>query len=273
MITIEQVKFSYMTGKEVIKGIDLTIQKGEVVAIIGRNGSGKSTLARLIAGITKPSSGKIWVEDCDVTEKKQFLEVRKKIGIVFQNPENQILFSKVKEDMEFALKNLGLDHHEERINQALEQVGIKEYLNADTYSLSLGQKQRIAIAGVLAIQTPYIILDEPTTMIDPMGKEAIYTIIKELKQQGYTILYITNAIDEILLSDRIILLQEGKIVHEFKKKAILEHMQEIEACEIKIPTLVKIVQELQQKGIQINPKEWTMEEIQKAIVKVCSHEG
>lgn len=229
---------------------------------------GKSTLARLIAGITKPTSGSICVDELEVKEKKNFLEIRKKVGIVFQNPENQILFTNVTDDMSFALKNLKLEDTQKRIKKALQQVGMEKYETADTYELSLGQKQRITIASVLAVDTKYLVLDEPTTMLDPMGKEAIYNIIKNLKKQGYTIIYITNIIDEILLADRIVIMEQGRVVHSFPKEEIMQHLEQIEQCGIKIPTLVSTLKELQANGIDITLTQWTMDELVKEIIRI-----
>jgi len=269
MIKIENVDFKYKEGKEVLKNINLSIQQGEFISIIGKNGSGKSTLARLIAAITKPTSGNILIDDLDTKDSKKFLDIRKKIGIVFQNPENQIIFGKVYDDMAFALKNLNMDNANTRISKALEQVGMSKYEQEESFSLSLGQKQRITIASVLAVDTPYLVFDEPTAMIDPKGKEEIYKIVRELKKQGYTIIYITNVIDEILLSDKVIIMENGEIAHTFNKTDIMEHIEEIEECQIKIPTIVKTVMELEKNGIKIQPKEWTLEELIKEIVKVC----
>lgn len=269
MIQIQNVYFKYKEGKEILKDINLNIKEGEFISIIGKNGSGKSTLARLIANITEPTAGSITIDGTDTKEAKKFIDIRKKIGIVFQNPESQIIFGKVYDDMAFALKNLKMDKIEERIKTALQKVEMEEYEQKESFALSLGQKQRITIASVLAVNTPYLVLDEPTAMIDPKGKDEIYKIVQDLKKQGYTIIYITNVIDEILLSDKIIIMEEGKIAHTFCKTEIMQHIEEIEACDIKIPTIVKTIMELEKSGIKIQPKEWTLEELIKEIVMVC----
>lgn len=269
MITIENVSFKYKQGAEILKDVNLTIEEGKCIAVIGKNGSGKSTLGRLIAGITKPSKGNILIDELNTRKKESFLEIRKKIGIVFQNPENQILFSTVKDDMIFALNNLKMDTIEQRVKRALEQVNMQGFESKDTYELSLGQKQRIAIAGALAIDTKYLVLDEPTTMLDPNGKEAIYSIVEELKKQGYTIIYITNVMDEILLSDSVIVMEDGKLVNQFAKNELIDHIEEIQKSGIKIPTILQTVLELKENGIEVQPKEWTMKELVKEIVRVC----
>ncbi len=180
------------------------------------------------------------------------MELRKKVGIVFQNPENQIIFNNVHDDMIFALDNLEIDNKEERIIDAIRQVQMEEYLNKDTYELSLGQKQRITIAGVLSIKPKYIVMDEPTAMLDPEGKEEIRKIVKKLKEQGYAIIYITNIIDEIFISDRVVVLEKGKIVNEFKTKDILENIQFLKDHKIAIPKIVELMEELKKKGIDID---------------------
>lgn len=170
MIQIRNLSFAYLSGKSVLENIDLEIKEGETLSIIGKNGAGKSSLVRLLAGLVKPSKGEILMDGINVQDRKKAKEIRKKIGIVFQNPENQILFLKVQDDLEFALKNLGLTNREERIHEALQKVEMEKYAQEDTYELSLGQKQRINIASALAVNPKYLILDEPTTMIDSWRK-------------------------------------------------------------------------------------------------------
>ena len=229
---------------------------------------GKSTLAKLIAGITKPTSGEVFVEGKDTKKKEHFLEVRKQVGIVFQNPENQIIFNSVEDEIRFPLENLKLDNIEKRTKEALKKVGLEDKQNKEAYTLSLGQKQRLTIASVLAMNTPYIVLDEPTAMLDPKGKEEITKIVKSLKQEGYTIIYITNIIDEILLSDEIWLMEEGKIKTTFAKKEILEHIEEIEQSDIKIPEILTMLQELKKQNIPIELEEWTMQELTRKLIRV-----
>ena len=206
MIEIRNLNFAYLSGKSVLENINLEIEEGEVVSIIGQNGAGKSSLLRLMAGLTKPTSGEVLVDGIKSQDKKQAKEIRRKIGIVFQNPENQILFSKVYEEVEFALKNLELPDRKKRIYEALQKVEMEGFMEQDTYELSLGQKQRLNLASVLAVKPKYILLDEPTTMIDSNGKEKIYQIIRNLKKEGFTIVFVTNHMEEIILADRILVL-------------------------------------------------------------------
>ncbi len=252
MIDISNLNYKYKHGQTVLEDINLRINQGEIVSIIGKNGSGKSTLARLISAITMPETGTILIDGIDTRDQERFIEIRKNIGIVFQNPENQIIFNNVHDDMIFALDNLGIENQEERIQEALKQVQMEEYINHDTYELSLGQKQRITIAGVLSIKPKYIVMDEPTAMLDPEGKEEIRKIIKELKKLGYTIIYITNIIDEIFISDRVIMLEKGKIIKEFKTKDILENIQFLKDHKIAIPKVVELMEKLKKNGINID---------------------
>ena len=229
---------------------------------------GKSTLAKLIAGITKPTKGEILIEGKDTKKKEYFLDIRKQVGIVFQNPENQIIFNSVEDEIRFPLENLAFDRIEERTKEALKKVGLEGSEKKEAYHLSLGQKQRLTIASVLAMNTPYIVLDEPTAMLDPKGKDEIYKIVKNLKQEGYTIIYITNVIDEILLSDEIWLMEEGQIKTTFVKRDILEHIEEMEQSDIKIPEILTMLQELKKQNIPIELEEWTMQELTRKLIKI-----
>lgn len=236
-------------------------------ALLEKTVHGKSTLAKIIAGIIKPTKGEVLVEGKNIKKKEDFLEIRKQIGIVFQNPENQIIFNSVEDEMKFPLQNLKIEKPEEKISEALKKVGLEGKEKQEAYNLSLGQKQRLTIATVLAMGTKYIVLDEPTAMLDPKGKEEIYKIVKALKQEGYTIIYITNIIDEILLSDEIWLMEEGRIKQSFRKENILEHIEEIEKSDIKIPEIITLARELKKENIELNLKEWTMGELIQELVK------
>lgn len=233
---------------------------------------GKSSIAKLISGIEKPNKGQVLIDDISTSNKKTFLEIRKKVGIVFQNPENQILFNNVYDDIAFAMNNLGMDSTKEKIENSLKKTGMDEYINSETYELSLGQKQRITISGVIALNPKYIVLDEPTAMLDPEGKEKVYEIVKNLKSQGYTIIYITNLIDEILISDKVIVLENGKIIKTFMKKDILQQIEFLKKYEIKIPDMVRIIYELKNSGVDLKLENWDKDEIINKIVKAhCIH--
>lgn len=270
MIKIRNLDFKYKTSKSnILENVNLEFKDGEVVSIIGKNGTGKSTLLKLIAGLLKVKNGEIVVDDINVNDKNKFIDIRNKIGIVFQNPDNQILFNRVYDDVKFALDNLNLDDKDNRIKSALKKVDMINYIDSDTFELSLGQKQRINIASVLAVKPKYILLDEPTTMIDSYGKEKIYEIIKELKKEGITIIYVTNNINEILISDRIIMLENQKVKTTFLKQEILENINLLEESEIRVPEIIHILLKLREKEININLKEFTIDEMSKKIIEVC----
>lgn len=261
MIRINKVTYHYKKGKDILKEINIEIQDKETIVIMGKNGSGKSTLGKLIAGIIRPKEGEILIDGLDIADKKNKEEIRKKIGIVFQNPENQIIFNNIADEVSFALKDLEKEEVNRRIKESLNKVHMEDKIEEDLYELSLGQKQRIVISEMLAKQPKYIVLDEPTTMIDSMGKEKIHHIIEELKQEGYTIIYITNMAEEILLADRILILENGKIVQQITKQELLNQLEILEKYDIKIPVILEIIQRLKKEGININLKDYSVSEL------------
>lgn len=267
MIEIENLNYRYKKGEYILKNINLQIQQGECIAIVGKNGSGKSTMAKLIAGIMKPTHGDIFIDGINTKNKKEYINLRKKIGIVFQNPENQILFNNLEDEISFALNNLNLDNQELRINEALKKVKIEKNKIGDLDELSLGQKQRIAIAGVLAVNPKYIVLDEPTTMIDSEGKDVIYSIIKNLNEVGYTIIYITNNTEEILLADKTLILNDGQIADIISKKEIVEKVDILKKYNLKIPTVITILEKLRENNINIEIEQLCIDDIIKKIIE------
>lgn len=246
MISIENVSYKYKNGKKVLKNVSFSVKNGEIVTIVGKNGSGKSTIGKLISGILKLKEGNIFIDDIDISKRKNKELISSKIGMVFQNPDSQIIFSNIKEEFSYITQD------ETIIDNALKYVDMFEYKNRDLYYLSLGQKQRIVIAEILAKKTKYIIFDEPTTMIDSMGKIKIYKLIKKLKDEGYTIICITNLADEILLADKTIILNDGEIVEQIKKTELIEKSDVFEKYEIKIPTLLEILVKLKNSGIELD---------------------
>lgn len=252
MIRINNLSYKYKFSDDILENINLEISDGEIITIVGKNGTGKSTLAKLISGILVPKKGEILIDNINTKNKKTKKELRKQIGILFQNPENQIIFPTIKDDLEFALKNLEIDDRENKIKEALNMVDMNGFYEKESYGLSLGQKQRINIAGILAIGTKYIVMDEPTTMIDTLGKEKIHKIIRELKKKGYTFIIITNNSEELLLGDRIIILEEKKIKKIINKKDIINNIQVFNECEIKLPYIIDILLELKNMRININ---------------------
>ncbi len=253
MIKLENVSYKYKNSDYILKDINFSVNQGEVVAIVGKNGSGKSTIGKLIAGIIKLKEGNIIIDDINISKGKNLELINKKVGIVFQNPDNQIIFNNINDEFSFILgKN---KDNKDIIEKTLSYVDMAEYKNKDLYYLSLGQKQRIMIAEILAKKPKYIILDEPTTMIDSMGKDKIYQIIRNLKKNGYTIICITNLADEILLADKTIILNDGKIVSEIKIEELIDKAYIFEKYEVKIPTVLEILVKLKNNGIIIEPKD------------------
>jgi len=261
MIKVNNLVFKYNTSNVVLNEINLTIDDNEILAIIGKNGCGKSTLLKLLSGLLKPTSGNITINDVNTTNKKKIREIRKSIGIVFQNPESQILFPSVKEDIEFAMKNLGMNNVDEKVKNTLKILNILELYNKNTYDLSLGQMQRVNIASALAIEPDYLLLDEATTMIDSMEKENIYNIIKNIKKDKKTIIFTTNNIDEILLADRIIILENGSIYKIIDKNNLINEYIFLEKVGIKVPELIRALIKLKSLNVNIELQEWTISEL------------
>jgi len=272
MIKIQNLKFKYKEENYIIKDINLEINKGECIAIVGKNGSGKSTLAKLLAGIMKPTKGDIFIDEINTKDKKEYINLRRKIGIVFQNPENQIIFNNIDDELSFALKNLKLENIELRIEEALKKVKLDKSQIEELDELSLGQKQKITIAGVLAVNPEYIVFDEPTTMIDSEGKEAVYKIINTLKENGYTIIYITNNTEEIMLADKVLILDGGQIVEQIKKTELLDKVEILKKYNLKVPTVVKILEKLRKNNININPEIMTIDSVIEHIIEVIKNE-
>ena len=237
-----------------LNGIDLSIDEGEFVAVLGHNGSGKSTLARLTNGLLSPQSGNITVLGIDACNSKNVFEVRKNVGIVFQNPDNQTVASIVEDDVAFGPENVGMPRKEigERIEFALNAVGMQEYRNSMTTRLSGGQKQRIAIAGVLALKPRIMILDESTAMLDPRGRKEVLDVVCKLnKEEGITVLLITHFPEEAMLADRAIVMDHGKIVMEGKPQEILSKEEALKKCSLALPHALKICRALQKGGLDI----------------------
>ena len=221
MININNVSYKYKNRDEVLKNINLEIKEGEFVVVVGKNGSGKSTFGKLASGLIVPKTGEVLIDNISTFSKKDELEIRKKVGIVFQNPENQLVFNSIEDEFSFTLKNLEKEDELVNIDEVLKQVGMETHKSEDIYELSMGQKQRVAIAEVLSFKPKYIVFDEPTTMLDTKGKEDVYNIVGELKDKGYTIIYITNVADEILLADTIVILDNGELVKKIEKKDLM----------------------------------------------------
>ena len=256
LITFEKVKFAYpgADGVWALNGIDLTVKKGEFLSVIGHNGSGKSTLARLVNGLLEADAGHIEVLGMNVAEGKNSLEIRKHVGIVFQNPDNQMVASIVEDDVAFGPENIGVPRDEigRRIDWALKAVGMEEYRHSTPARLSGGQKQRIAIAGVLAVKPEIIILDESTAMLDPRGRREVIDVIKRLnEEEGMTVILITHFMEEALLADRTVVLNRGEIVLSGSPEEIFENGDKLEAYNLCLPRITEIVNSLNKAGMSV----------------------
>ena len=261
MISVQELKHIYTDadGNEVsaLNGINLDIPAGEFIAIIGANGSGKSTLARHLNALLLPTSGKCIVDGLDTTEEKNLWDIRQHVGMVFQNPDNQIVAAIVEEDVAFGPENIGVPGPEirERVERALAAVGMSDYAKHAPHLLSGGQKQRIAIAGVLALEPRVIVLDEPTAMLDPQGRQEIVRTVKKLnKEKGITIVYITHYMTEALEADRDVVMEKGHIRFSGTPHEVFSRVDELEKVGLEAPLAAKIASELRKSGIKL-PKE------------------
>lgn len=256
IIKFEKVKFSYPGSENIyaLNGVDLTVRKGEFLSVIGHNGSGKSTLARLINGLLEADGGKIEVLGMNVAEGKNSLEIRKHVGIVFQNPDNQMVASIVEDDVAFGPENIGIEREEigRRIEWALKAVGMEKYRTSTPSRLSGGQKQRIAIAGVLAVKPEILVLDESTAMLDPKGRREVIEVVKHLNQEeGMTVILITHFMEEALLADRTVVMNRGEIVLSGTPEEIFENGDKLEAYNLCLPRITGIINTLNENGMNV----------------------
>ena len=254
LITLENVSFSYDKITPVIKNVSFSIEKGENVAVIGHNGSGKSTLAKLFNGLVKADDGKVIIDGEVVGDKKDLIEIRKKVGVVFQNPDNQLVASIVEDDVAFGPENIGVKREEigKRIDFALKAVGMEEFRKSSPERLSGGQKQRIAIAGVLALMPDVLVLDESTAMLDPIGRKEVLKVVKDLNEKnGTTIINITHYMDEVVFCDKVIVVNDGKIALIGTPQQIFEQREQLLSMGLELPTTAIIAQKLIEKGVPI----------------------
>lgn len=276
IIEIQGLHFSYKNedgeaAEEVLKGIDLTIKKGEFVAVLGHNGSGKSTLAKHINAILLPTEGKVTVDGIDTADEDKLFQLRQKAGMVFQNPDNQIVSSVVEEDVAFALENLGVPYEEmrRRVDESLKAVNMYEYRLHSPSQLSGGQKQRVAIAGVIAMQPECIILDEPTAMLDPQGrKEVMSTIMRMNREQGITIVLITHYMDEAAKCGRVVVMDKGRVVLDDSPRKVFSHVEQVKEIGLDVPQVTELAWELRMAGYDIPDDIITEEECVSAIKKL-----
>ena len=255
--------------KRAIDGVDLEIEEGSFTAILGHNGSGKSTLAKHINGLLLPTEGTVWVGEIDTKEEDRIWDVRKTAGMVFQNPDNQIIGNIVEEDVGFGPENIGVPTDEiwKRVDESLKAVGMTAYRKQSPNKLSGGQKQRVAIAGVMAMRPRCIILDEPTAMLDPNGRKEVIRTIRQLNQaEGITVLLITHYMEEAIDADRIIVMDDGKIVMDGKPKEIFSIVRELKTYGLDVPQATELAFELKEAGMPLSDGILSREELVKELL-------
>lgn len=276
MIDIDNVTFKYTSteeqeGKVVIKGVNLKVSKGEFVVVLGHNGSGKSTIAKHINALLTPSSGTVLVDGMDTKDQLKLWDIRSKAGMVFQNPDNQLVATIVEEDVAFGPENLGVDPKEirKRVDDSLAKVGMSEYKRHAPHLLSGGQKQRVAIAGVLAMQPDCIVFDEPTAMLDPSGRKEVINNIKELnKEHNITIVLITHYMDEAAQADRIIVVDDGQIRMEGTPREVFSKVDVMKKIGLDVPQVTELAYELRKEGIDISTEILNIDEMVDAICQL-----
>jgi len=237
-----------------LSGINLTIKQGEFVVVLGHNGSGKSTFAKHINALLLPTSGKIYIDTIDATLPENTWEVRKRAGMVFQNPDNQMVATVVEEDVAFGPENLGIESGEirKRVDQALKEVNMYEYRKHAPHLLSGGQKQRVAIAGIIAMRPKIIILDEPTAMLDPSGRFEVMKTIKELNEvYNITVVHITHFMEEAVQGDRIVVMEEGKIIIDDTPRNVFKQVELIHSIGLDVPQVTELAHELRNEGVDL----------------------
>ena len=275
MIKTQDLAFTYpgtedQVNTRALRGVDVTIERGSFVVILGHNGSGKSTLAKTFNAVLLPSGGKVYVEGMDTMDESLLLEIRRRVGMVFQNPDNQIVANVVEEDVAFAPENLGVpsDEIRQRVDDALEAVGMTQFVKHAPHLLSGGQKQRIAIAGVLAMKPECIVLDEATAMLDPIGRREVLAAVEKLnREQGITVVLITHHMNEAEHADRVIVMNDGLVVMDGKPREVFTRKKELEDIGLAVPDTVSLLFSLREAGMDVPVDAITVEECADAIAK------
>ncbi|MCC2174023.1 energy-coupling factor transporter ATPase [Hominicoprocola fusiformis] len=275
MIKTQDLAFTYpgtedQVNTRALRGVDVTIEHGSFVVILGHNGSGKSTLAKTFNAVLLPSGGKVYVEGMDTMDESLLLEIRRRVGMVFQNPDNQIVANVVEEDVAFAPENLGVPSAEirKRVDDALEAVGMTQFVKHAPHLLSGGQKQRIAIAGVLAMKPECIVLDEATAMLDPIGRREVLAAVEKLnREQGITVVLITHHMNEAEHADRVIVMNDGLVVMDGKPREVFTRKKELEDIGLAVPDTVSLLFSLREAGMDVPVDAITVEECADVIAK------
>ena len=274
IISLQDVTFQYEEeqpdSSAVLKNLSLSIAQGSFTVILGHNGSGKSTLAKLLNGLLKPDSGTVLVDGLNTKDEKQEFEIRRRVGMIFQNPDNQLVCSVVEEDVAFGPENLGVEPKEirRRVDAALQAVNMAEFKNAAPFYLSGGQKQRVAIAGVLAMQPKVLVLDEPTAMLDPVGRrEVMNTVWRLNKEQGMTVVLITHYMEEADGADRVLVMDNGKITADDTPNGVFSNPELLKKAGLALPQTAELLLRLKQAGLPVEQGVINAEQTAKAIAK------
>lgn len=258
IIEIKNVTYEYSEDEIVHTAVDdisLNIEKGSFTVILGHNGSGKSTLAKMLNGLNKPTKGDVFVNGINTKDEETEIEVKRTVGMVFQNPDNQLIASIVEEDVAFGPENLGIEPSEirRRVDNALKAVDMYEFKDSTPHKLSGGQKQRVAIAGIIAMEPSCLVLDEPTAMLDPKGRaEIVNTLLKLNRENGITIVLITHYMEEAEKADRVLVMNDGKIIDDGAPKEIFKNVEKLKAVGLDVPQTTELLYELSQKGLKID---------------------
>lgn len=277
-IEFQNVTFGYSDDSEtqkieenVIENMNLKIEKGDFVAVLGHNGCGKSTLAKLCNAIVVPQSGKVLVDGIDTADEEKLYDIRRKVGMVFQNPDNQIVATIVEDDVAFGPENLGVDPKEirVRVDEALKSVGMYEFRNFEPHKLSGGQKQRVAIAGIIAMKPQCIVFDEPTAMLDPRGRKEVMKTAKMLNEEyGITVIFITHYMDEAVKANRVIVMDEGRIILDGTPKEVFVNVDTLKNAKLDVPEATELTHLLIKDGINLNKDILDIDELFDAIVSI-----
>ena len=276
MIETKDLTFAYPAeeGKRsepALRGVSLGIEKGSFVVVLGHNGSGKSTFAKHMNAVLLPSGGAVYVEGMDTHNQAMLLEIRRRVGMVFQNPDNQIVANVVEEDVAFAPENLGVPSEEirRRVDEALRQVGMYEYREHAPHLLSGGQKQRVAIAGVIAMRPRCIVLDEPTAMLDPIGRSEVMKTIRALNRtSGVTVVLITHHMDEAAMADRLVVMAKGKIVSDGPPRQVFRQVEALKSVGLTVPETTELLWQLRQAGVDVPLDALSDEECAQALYRL-----
>lgn len=280
IVTTKDLTFEYIRRDEegnvegittAVDHVNVDFKAGDFIAILGHNGSGKSTLAKHINALVSPTEGTVWVDGMDTTDESKLLDIRQEAGMVFQNPDNQIICTLVEEEVGFGPENIGVPTDEiwERVEKSLKSVGMYQFRKSSPNKLSGGQKQRVAIAGIVAMKPKCIILDEPTAMLDPHGRQDVLHVLHELNEKEYvTVILITHYMEEVIDADHIYVMDEGKVVMEGNPRQIFSNVEKLKELRLDVPQVTELAYELRKEGLPINDCILTKEELTKELIRV-----